>query len=82
MIDYVNSDYPIEGAVRFYLGYSGWDVGQLDDELKQNVWAVAPISDAENLLLGSDDGYWHGQVRTMGQKYKGWLYHPQNPALN
>ena len=40
MIDYVNAGYPLEGFVRFCLGYSGWDVGQLDDELKNNVWAA------------------------------------------
>ncbi len=26
MIDYVNAGYPLEGFVRFCLGYSGWDV--------------------------------------------------------
>ena len=82
IIDYVNADYPVEGNVRFYLGYSGWDIGQLDNELLENVWAVAPIVDAGQLLLGGDDGYWHDQVRSMGYNYRGWLYHPQNPRLN
>lgn len=82
MINYVNAGYPVEGNVRFYIGYSGWDVGQLDDELRQNVWAVTPIKDMGNVLLGSDDGYWHGTVRNMGQDYKWWLYHPQHPGFN
>ena len=82
MIDYVNAGYPLEGFVRFCLGYSGWDVGQLDDELKNNVWAVTSMKDADTILQGSEDGYWHGQVRTMGAKYRGWLYHPQYPSLN
>ena len=46
MIDYVNAGYPLEGFVRFCLGYSGWDVGQLDDELKNNVWAVTSMKQA------------------------------------
>ncbi len=82
MLDYVNSDYPVEGTIRFYLGYSGWGIGQLDEELKDNVWAVTSITDADSILLGAEDGYWHGQVRSMGNNYKGWLYHPQNPRLN
>ena len=82
MIDYVNAGYPLEGFVRFCLGYSGWEVGQLDDELKNNVWAVTSMKDADTILQGSEDGYWHGQVRTMGAKYRGWLYHPQYPSLN
>ena len=68
MIDYVNAGYPLEGFVRFCLGYSGWDVGQLDDELKNNVWAVTSMKDADTILQGSEVGYWHGQVRTMGAK--------------
>ncbi len=82
MIDYVNSGYPLDGNIRFYLGYSGWDAGQLDSELEDNVWAVTQIKSTENLLSGSADGYWHGLVREMGADYKGWTYHPQNPCLN
>lgn len=82
IIDYVNSGMPLDGYVRFCLGYSGWGVKQLDEELRKGVWAVAHITDAERLLTGSEDGYWHRQVRMMGTDYRGWLYHPQNPRMN
>lgn len=82
MLEYVNGNYPIEGYIRFCLGYSGWGAGQLDDELKRNVWAVAPVLNPSDLLCGSEDSYWHRQVKLMGQNYRGWLYHPQNPRLN
>lgn len=82
LIDYVNSGMPLDGYVRFCLGYSGWGAGQLDEELRKNVWAVAPISDSAKLLTGSEDGYWHRQVKQMGHDYRGWLYHPQNPHMN
>lgn len=82
MVDYVNAGYPIDGNIRFYLGYSGWDAGQLDTELADNVWAVVPIKSPSKLLSGASDSYWHGLVREMGADYKGWLYHPQNPSWN
>lgn len=82
MIDYINSHYPIEGKVRFFLGYSGWDKGQLSEELNQNVWAVTSIPDIDNLLIGEDNSYWHNIVRSMGEKYRGWLYHPIFPSYN
>lgn len=82
MIDYVNSGYPIDGNVRFFIGYSGWGVDQLDGELRKNVWAVTQISDLDRLLSGGDDDYWHRTVRSMGLPYRGWLYHPQNPRVN
>jgi putative transcriptional regulator len=82
MIEYINAGYPVDGLVRFYLGYSGWDAGQLDDELSKHVWAVTSPKNIDNILKGSEDGYWHGQVRSLGSSYRGWLYHPQYPSLN
>ncbi len=82
VIEYVNSGMPIDGYMRFCLGYSGWGAGQLNEELRKNVWAVAPVTDPAVLLTGSEDGYWHRQVKRMGKNYRGWLYHPQNPRMN
>ena len=82
MIDYVNSGYPLDGNIRFFLGYSGWDAGQLDSEIADNVWAVAQIASAPELLSGPSHGYWHGLVRQMGADYRGWMYHPHNPRWN
>lgn len=82
IIDYVNSGYPIEGKIRFFIGYSGWDIGQLEDELRQNVWAVTSASRLDTLLAGKGNKYWHKLVRSMGPEYRGWLYHPQNLTDN
>lgn len=82
MKDYVNAGYPIEGKLRCFIGYSGWGPGQLDEELRNKVWAVRAIEDCELLLTGSDDAYWHRTIRSMGKKFRGWLYHPQNLHAN
>ena len=82
MIDIVNSGYDIEGKMRFFIGYSGWDAGQLESELRQNVWAVTDIPDMTNVLIGEKDYYWHRHVRHMGERYRHWRYHPENPILN
>ena len=82
IIEYINQGYPIEGFLRFFLGYSGWSPGQLEEEVANNVWAVAPLSEPSSLLTGSEDAYWHRYVRQLGESHKGWLYHPQNPHAN
>lgn len=82
IIDYVNSGCQIDGKVRFFIGYSGWDSGQLEDELDKKVWAVTSPKKTCELLTGEEDGYWHRTVKLMGARYKGWLYHPQNPRAN
>lgn len=81
IIDYVNSGYTVEGTVRFYLGYSGWSIGQLDEELRENVWAVTSAK-SPDVLTGSGDSYWHDAVRMLGPNHRWWLYHPQHPRLN
>ena len=78
----VNDGYAVDGHLRFFLGYSGWGVGQLDEELVKNVWAVTGIPDVGTLLHGEEDAYWHRIVRGMGCRYRGWLYHPRNPHYN
>lgn len=82
IIDYINSGCQTEGRVRFFIGYSGWDSGQLEDEMSKNVWAVTSGTNAEDLLRGEEDSYWHRTVKRMGKPYRGWLYHPQNIRAN
>lgn len=83
IIEYVNDGLPIEGCVRFFVGYSGWSVEQLDIEISQRTWAVADMQTPPGMTLtGSDDSYWHRHVRQLGNAYRGWRYHPQNPHCN
>lgn len=78
----INDGYPLEGHVRFFIGYSGWSERQLDEEIANNVWAVGRPSDAEEMLTGHGDPYWHRYVRSLGPDFRGWLYHPRNPSSN
>ena len=67
--------------IRFFLGYSGWDAGQLEDELKENSWLVSEIND-EQILDSSDESLWLKLVREMGGKYSLWENYPENPSMN
>ncbi|MCM1337392.1 MAG: YqgE/AlgH family protein [Candidatus Amulumruptor caecigallinarius] len=81
--DYVNKGYPLDSTLRFFVGYSGWEAGQLEGECARNVWAVTPnILSPKEALTGADDAYWHKVVRRMGNPYAHWLLHPKNPSLN
>ena len=80
--DYVNMGLPTEGVIRFFVGYSGWDPGQLEDEIRTHVWAVAPRPANSEILREDGDSFWYHIVRTMGKPYRNWLYHPLNPQFN
>lgn len=82
MTEYVNSGCQIKGCLRFFIGYSGWSPGQLDDEIRNNVWAVMDLPSVNGLMLNPDASYWHRHVRMLGDDFRGWLYHPRNPQFN
>lgn len=82
MKEYINSGEPLEGRIRFFVGYSGWERHQLEGEIANRIWAVTAIANARSLLTGYGDAYWHRYVRSMGDPYKGWLYHPENIHQN
>jgi putative transcriptional regulator len=47
------------------LGYSGWNAGQLDAEIKANAWLIVPADDA--LLFGPDNaGKWRQAIKKLG----------------
>lgn len=83
IISYVNGGYPIEGNVRFFIGYSNWAEGQLERELHHENWVLAPVpSDSTEMLTGAGDSYWHRAVRTMGEAYRPWTLLPRNVSVN
>ena len=67
--------------IRFFLGYSGWTAGQLQEEIDKNVWIVN--NEASNKLLNLDaDSLWRSILRHMGGKYKVLSNYPVDPRLN
>lgn len=80
--DLINQGIPAKGAIRFFVGYSGWEPGQLEDEIRKHVWAVAPKPVDSEILRHDGDSFWYRIVRSMGEQYRNWLYHPLNPQMN
>lgn len=82
VLEYIEQGGEVEGLIRFFVGYSGWSSGQLDDEIRNGVWAVAGWNDPKELMTGADNSFWHRFVRTLGPDYRGWLYHPRDLHAN
>lgn len=82
-IDYVNADYEREGLLRFFLGYAGWDSGQLEGEIDEGTWAILPLPmEVSELLSGEGDAVWHRAVRDLGPQYRKWQLYPRNVHMN
>ncbi|VAW20629.1 UPF0301 protein YqgE [hydrothermal vent metagenome] len=67
--------------VRFFLGYSGWDSGQLEEEIKENSWLVNNVED-EAIIKDLSHSSWLDFVKKVGGKYSIWENFPENPSLN
>lgn len=68
-------------AIRFFLGYSGWTPGQLQEEIDRNVWIVNNVA-ADKLFNLEPDTLWRHVLRDMGGKYKVLSNYPLDPRLN
>lgn len=66
---------------KFYLGYSGWGEGQLDDEMQGNSWYLAP-ADAHTVFEEDYERMWSRVLRRKGGDYAIVATFPQDPQLN
>ena len=82
LIDYIEKGNPYEGKIRFYLGYSGWGSGQLENEISRNTWTVNNLPEPDTLLYGSGASFWREQVKQLGPDYRSWLMVPPHPSFN
>lgn len=62
---------------KFFVGYSGWLPGQLEDEINQSMWVVSQET-AEFIFDTEDDKMWEVAVRHLGEDYLHWLSFPHH----
>ncbi|HYG40632.1 MAG TPA: YqgE/AlgH family protein [Cytophagales bacterium] len=66
---------------RFFLGYSGWSDGQLEEELKQKSWIIS--NKYNNDLFGyKSEDLWRIVLKDLGGKFKMISNYPLDPRLN
>jgi|SRR5690349_23576891 len=68
--------------IKFFLGYSGWSVGQIDEELKEDSWIVCDKVNEELLFDIKAEAMWQYTLRSMGGRFSVYSNYPQDPRLN
>jgi len=66
--------------VRFFLGYSGWSPNQLQQEIDEKSWIVAPGNPKE--IMSDNPNYWKSTLEKLGRDFKIMASFPKNPNLN
>lgn len=70
-----------EKKIRFYIGYSGWGSGQLNDELKDKSWLTTPAT--RKLVFHAEvSEIWKEALKNMGSDYERMANFPIDPQLN
>jgi len=67
--------------IHFFLGYSGWDAGQLEAEIKENSWLVTDV-DEDTIMRDANQVSWNEYVKKAGSRYTLWENFPENPNFN
>lgn len=76
-----NGDIPPDD-IKFFIGYSGWSPGQLDDELKDNAWVISNAYNPAITFVDDRENLWKEAIVTLGPKYAHVVNFPQNPQWN
>ena len=69
------------GKIRFFIGYSGWGEGQLEDELKEKSWLLAKAL-RKIIFHGEINEIWKESIRLLGGDYEMLINFPIDPQLN
>jgi putative transcriptional regulator len=67
--------------LRAFLGYSGWTEGQLEGELQQNAWVIAPV---DGVLIGAEEGIgmWRTIIGRISPELRLLAEAPDDPQVN
>lgn len=67
--------------LRAFLGYAGWESGQLEGELQQNAWVIAPV---DGTLLVEEEGVdlWRAIIKKISPELHLLADAPDDPELN
>lgn len=71
-----------DSDIKFFLGYSGWESSQLENELKSNSWVVTNNVYNEKIIDKDYQTFWKEKMLEFGGEYSIWSNAPENPNYN
>ena len=69
------------GQIKFFVGYSGWAPGQLNEEIKLNSWVISRTSTLR-IMKNNYQNLWQEKIKGSSPEYEVWARFPANPSLN
>ena len=78
----INQDKISKKDIKFFLGYSGWDTNQLNDEIQNKNWEIINSIDDDMILKNQTENIWKNFLNSLGGEYLIWSNSPENPNHN
>jgi len=66
----LSSDKKLVNKVRFFVGYSSWSVGQLENEMQENSWVSVKLQSKKDLFENKLKVTWNKYMKAQGGKFK------------
>jgi putative transcriptional regulator len=67
--------------IKFFLGYSGWSSGQLQQEIEEGTWLTA-MGTRPIIFETPDTEKWKTSLQLLGKEYGQLAHYPIDPQLN
>jgi putative transcriptional regulator len=77
----INSGKVKPSDFRFFLGYSGWSTGQLDEELKEQSWIIHDVQ-PEHIFNTEAEDLWKEVLKEKGGAFAQMINYPEDPSYN
>ena len=81
-IEMVHEEILHENNCRFFLGYSGWAKGQLEEEIDLGSWIIQRAVQSTTFFDFPSDELWRKAMINKGGDYRIWADTPDNPNYN
>lgn len=78
----INSGKIKKDDIRFFLGYTGWDPNQLEEEMESNSWIVVENFYKNKIIGKAATDFWKEKLQELGGEYLIWANAPENPVWN
>ncbi len=67
--------------IRFFIGYSSWEPGQLQNEMKDKSWFVTRMN-REIIFDDESTNVWGTAIKLLGKEYEHMVNFPEDPGMN
>lgn len=81
LIEFAEKGILIQNDFKFFVGYSGWATGQLEEEINNNTWIFGQ-NNLKSIFDMEPQNMWREILKDMGPKYKMYSNYPIDPRLN